>query len=157
MEKTLTVDINKCCGCRICEQFCAYNHGKSISEDNTRIRVVKDHKAFTNTPIVCQQCADPTCIKVCPTKALSQNANTGAVLVDQGLCVGCRICVKSCPYGGIHYVQTTKKVVICDLCNGEPKCVVNCPMQAIEYLDTNVAEDKYRENVARKIGGSNHE
>lgn len=153
MEKTLYVDTSKCVGCRICEQWCSFSHGKFVSEDNSRVKMVKDHRSFSNVPLICRQCAEPLCVKGCPTKALSKNEVTGAVMVNEEKCVGCRKCTRTCPYGAVHYVARIKKVRICDLCNGNPQCVSHCPMGAILYLDTNAAEDLYREQVARQMGG----
>lgn len=157
MEKTLLVDSSKCAGCRICEQWCAFTHGKYVNEDNSRIRVVKDHKNFTNIPLVCHQCGNPICVNSCPTKALAKDETTGAILLNKELCIGCRKCVRLCPYGAIHYVANTKTVTICDLCGGNPQCVSRCPMDAIMYLDTDAAEDNFREDIARKMGGQNNE
>jgi molybdopterin-containing oxidoreductase family iron-sulfur binding subunit len=47
---------------------------------------------------LCNHCANPPCVRVCPTRA-SFKREDGLVLVDYGLCMGCRLCMSACPYG----------------------------------------------------------
>jgi molybdopterin-containing oxidoreductase family iron-sulfur binding subunit len=45
----------------------------------------------------CFQCADPPCVKVCPTAATWQEPD-GIVVIDYDWCIGCRYCMAACPY-----------------------------------------------------------
>jgi molybdopterin-containing oxidoreductase family iron-sulfur binding subunit len=49
-------------------------------------------------PVQCQQCRNPACVKVCPTKATWQERD-GIVVIDYDWCIGCRCCMSACPYG----------------------------------------------------------
>ena len=62
---------------------------------------------------------------------------TGAKVVNDSTCVGCKVCTISCPFGTINYVQETGKVQKCDLCGGQPACAEACPTGAITYIDAN--------------------
>jgi Pyruvate/2-oxoacid:ferredoxin oxidoreductase delta subunit len=62
---------------------------------------------------------------------------TGAKIVNETTCVGCKVCTISCPFGTINYVQETGKVQKCDLCGGDPACATACPTGAITYVDAN--------------------
>ena len=62
---------------------------------------------------------------------------TGAKVVNEATCVGCKVCTISCPFGTINYVAETGKVQKCDLCGGNPACAEACPTQAITYVDAN--------------------
>jgi len=53
-------------------------------------------------PVACQQCRNPQCITVCPTKATWQEED-GIVVVDYNWCIGCRYCMAACPYGARHF------------------------------------------------------
>jgi len=58
-------------------------------------------------PLVCMQCANPSCKDVCPTGATQQDEN-GIVTVDPKLCMGCKYCVMACPYGARHIIPEFK-------------------------------------------------
>ena len=53
-------------------------------------------------PVACQQCRNPQCTTVCPTKATWQEED-GIVVVDYNWCIGCRYCMAACPYGARHF------------------------------------------------------
>ena len=48
--------------------------------------------------VLCNHCANPPCVRVCPTKATFRRKD-GLVLMDYHRCIGCRFCVAACPYG----------------------------------------------------------
>lgn len=49
-------------------------------------------------PLLCNHCAEPPCVRVCPTKATFQRPD-GIVAMDYHRCIGCRYCMAACPYG----------------------------------------------------------
>ena len=51
-----------------------------------------------NFLILCNHCAKPACVRVCPTKATFKRAD-GIVMQDMHRCIGCRICMAACPFG----------------------------------------------------------
>jgi Fe-S-cluster-containing dehydrogenase component len=48
---------------------------------------------------LCNQCANPPCVRACPTKATFKDKNTGIIMMDFHRCIGCRFCMAACPYG----------------------------------------------------------
>ena len=48
--------------------------------------------------ILCNHCAKPACVRVCPTKATFKRKD-GIVMQDMHRCIGCRICMAACPFG----------------------------------------------------------
>jgi molybdopterin-containing oxidoreductase family iron-sulfur binding subunit len=58
----------------------------------------------TSLPVMCQHCAEPPCVEVCPTGASFQRPD-GIVLVDKHICIGCRYCIMACPYGARNFVS----------------------------------------------------
>lgn len=127
---TLVVTPSRCTGCRTCELACAISHGEPMRPARSRIR------AFTfsekeNVPVMCLQCEDAACVKVCPVEALARNARTGAVEVSTERCVRCMLCVSACPFGNICEDQGTGRIVKCDLCGGDPICAKFCPSGAL--------------------------
>lgn len=57
-------------------------------------------KKYREKPFVtlCNHCAKPICVKVCPTQATFTNSQ-GIVMMDMHRCIGCRNCMAACPYG----------------------------------------------------------
>ena len=51
-----------------------------------------------NFMTICNHCAEPVCVRVCPVKATFMNAQ-GVVGMDMHRCIGCRNCMAACPYG----------------------------------------------------------
>jgi len=91
-------------------------------------------------PIQCQHCAEPECVKVCPTEA-SRKLEDGTVQVDKEKCIGCQFCAMACPYG-VRYLNEEERVVEkCTLCEqrtsqGElPQCVSQCGSRARFFGD----------------------
>lgn len=164
MMRRLLVMPSRCTGCRTCEIACAFSHpGRGGRPGRSAIRAFlynpraeatnspraqstsrtnESHDAArgiershdTGTPVVCLQCDTAACVEVCPTKALTRDEATGAVVVRDDRCVRCRTCVYACPFGNVAFDETSDKVIKCDLCRGEPRCAQFCPTQSLQYL-----------------------
>jgi carbon-monoxide dehydrogenase iron sulfur subunit len=85
-------------------------------------------------PMLCQQCEEAPCIAVCPRDALSRDTMLGRVALDYDLCIGCKMCVMACPFGGMGIDSQSRQVIKCDLCDGEPTCVRFCEPGALQFL-----------------------
>ena len=48
--------------------------------------------------LFCNHCANPACVRVCPTKATFKRPD-GIVMQDMHRCIGCRFCMAACPFG----------------------------------------------------------
>jgi len=132
----LTVDVEKCTGCRCCELACSLKNYQECNPSRARIYVVRSQVdgVITSIPVTCQQCEDALCVAMCPAAALSRNVETHAVVVDPDKCLGCRTCVEVCPFGAPSVDPRTGQAEKCDLCDGDPTCVKVCAEQAISYV-----------------------
>jgi Fe-S-cluster-containing hydrogenase component 2 len=135
MLKSLHIDAGKCTGCRQCEMACSYVKEGSFNPAKSRIKVFEFHAEGRFVPYTCTQCAYAWCAEACPVDAITIDVATGAKVVSDALCVGCKVCTIACPFGTINYSQDTGKVIKCDLCGGDPACAEACPTDAITYID----------------------
>ena len=150
MHNAIVTDLNRCVGCLSCSVACKSANSVPIGNFwNKVLRVGPNLKdGATQCPDVemyflptgCQHCADPECVKVCPTEA-SHIAADGSVQIDKDKCIGCQFCVMACPYGVRYLNQDEKVVEKCTLCEqktsqGElPQCVAQCAARARFFGD----------------------
>lgn len=58
-----------------------------------------DERNHAPVPVLCNHCASPSCVRVCPTKATWKRKSDGIVMMDMHRCIGCRYCIAACPFG----------------------------------------------------------
>ncbi len=108
----MLIDSTKCTtGCTDCVTACNSENGLSggkLPTDSQWIRKIEIKELRTSKtqslPMMCQHCAEPPCVDVCPTGASFKRAD-GIVLVDKHICIGCRYCVMACPYKARSFVH----------------------------------------------------
>jgi molybdopterin-containing oxidoreductase family iron-sulfur binding subunit len=129
----LLVDMNRCAaGCDACVTACDNENGLSGGKavtDAQWIRKIdlKDRRGQVRSlPMMCQHCAEPPCVDVCPTGASFKRAD-GIVLVDKHTCIGCRYCVLACPYGARSFVHEPVANQKPDVPRGKG-CVESCTL-----------------------------
>ena len=148
----MLIDAGRCGnGCDDCVSACSkenglQGHGRKATDAQwiRKIDITDPNTGNSQSlPMMCQHCADPPCVDVCPTGASFKRAD-GIVLVDKHTCIGCRYCMMACPYKArsfVHEVLEDQKtyaprgkgtVESCTMCvhridaGGQPACVEAC-------------------------------
>ncbi|TFF85665.1 MAG: 4Fe-4S dicluster domain-containing protein [Promethearchaeota archaeon] len=150
-RKVLIFEPKKCVGCRLCEQLCSLSHYGISNPSKARIRIFRNDERQLDLATYCHQCSDAPCIQACKFEALSRDPETKAILVDEEKCVGCRQCIRECPYAAPTMHPNGDYVIICDLCGGSPACVDICPEHAIQYIDVQKANNIYKSIYTQKM------
>ena len=132
----MLIDTRKCIGCHSCSVA-----GKSefdVPLGSTRSWVEYIEKgSYPNVsrnflPRLCNHCRHPQCVDVCPTGATYKRPQDGIVVVDSGLCIGCKYCIQACPYDARFLNPVTGFADKCDFCihrvskGLDPACVNSC-------------------------------
>jgi anaerobic carbon-monoxide dehydrogenase iron sulfur subunit len=134
--RSLLITPEKCTGCLQCEMACSFEHFGVFNTSKSVIKVFEFHHDGLKVPYTCTQCAEAWCLHACPVEAIKINDATGAKIVLDDICVGCKVCTIACPFGTVNYNHDTGKVMKCDLCGGDPACAQACPTGAITYVDS---------------------
>ena len=151
MTKVLMIHPDKCTGCHNCTLACSFGHESQFRPAATRIHVYTWEREGFSVPMMCQQCDEASCMKVCPTGALSRQKGTAMVEYDRAKCIGCRMCTLACPFGNAVYDGATGAILKCDQCGGDPQCAAFCPTQAIEHLPAETVNLQRKRNFAAKM------
>jgi len=157
------IDLTACIGCRSCEKACSKAHNlptlasppqadanSSLPRrrpDAHALTVVNEFKEAngsrpsTFVKVQCMHCDYPACESACIVGAIKKQ-ESGPVLWDSDMCIGCRYCMVACPFQipSFQYDTALKPdIVKCDMCinrtkdSGIPACVEICPVEALTY------------------------
>jgi formate dehydrogenase iron-sulfur subunit len=159
VEVAKLIDISKCIGCKACQAACmewndlreevgfaggSYDNPKDLSENTWTLMRFSEIEEKGNVEWLirkdgCMHCADPGCLKACPSPgAIVQYANGIVDFVSEN-CIGCGYCVKGCPFNIPRIAQKDHKAYKCTLCSDRvavgqaPACAKACPTQAIYF------------------------
>jgi carbon-monoxide dehydrogenase iron sulfur subunit len=149
-SRILITNPRACIGCRTCELFCSFQHYNEQNPARALLQVLKDETSGIDYPVICRHCDKPKCVEACYFGAIKRDPETGAVLIDHKLCVGCKNCISACPFGAIRIDPKTGYVTKCDLCGGDPYCAKMCKQGAIIYVEKTVAPSIFAHNAAAK-------
>ena len=104
MQKVLHINPDKCTGCLQCEMACSFENYGTFATAKSRIKVFDFHHTGKKVPYTCTQCDEAWCLHACPVEAITVDKATGAKVVNEATCVGCKVCTIACPFGTINYV-----------------------------------------------------
>jgi formate dehydrogenase iron-sulfur subunit len=153
------IDISKCIGCKACQSACmewndlrdmvgdtsgAYDNPRDLTDKSWT--VMRFFEVEPNGRLEwlirkdgCMHCADPGCLKACPSPGAIVQYSNGIVDFHQENCIGCGYCITGCPFDVPRISKMDSKAYKCTLCSDrvsvglEPACVKTCPTGAIVF------------------------
>lgn len=169
MQYAFHFDVSRCAQCFACEVACKAAHGLAPAAQEEpgatgpRYRQVmtllderEGHAPIQYLSLACMHCGDPACASVCPAKAITRDAEFGAVLVDRTKCIGCRYCSWACEFGAPQFGRDGL-MQKCDLCidrlreGRQPACVETCCGGALSVAPVGELSFEVRASAARKV------
>ncbi|MBN2655350.1 MAG: Fe-S cluster domain-containing protein [Nitrospirae bacterium] len=126
------VDIQKCTGCRKCEEACPKNVIEVLPASKMVLVAChsKDKGADTRKHCDAGCIACGKCVKICPFDAPKIEKNCS--VIDLSKCRVCGLCVAVCPTKAIvDMLPVRTKAFITDKCIGCGICAKVCPVSAI--------------------------
>jgi Fe-S-cluster-containing dehydrogenase component/formate-dependent nitrite reductase membrane component NrfD len=138
------IDLPKCIGCHACTIACKAEHQIPVGVNRCWVKTVErgtfpDSRRFF-FPVLCNQCEDAPCVRICPTNALFRRRD-GIVDLNGQACVGCRACMEACPYDQLFIDPNTRTAEKCNFCANrlenrlQPACVSVCPTECRIFGD----------------------
>ena len=160
VEVAKLIDISKCIGCKACQVACSewndlrdvightvgvYDNPADLSADTWTVMrfteyVEEDGRLeWLIRKDGCMHCAEPGCLKACPSPGAIVQYSNGIVDFVEEHCIGCGSCVTGCPFNVPRISKDDHKAYKCTLCSDrvsvglEPACVKTCPTGAITF------------------------
>jgi Fe-S-cluster-containing dehydrogenase component/formate-dependent nitrite reductase membrane component NrfD len=138
------IDLRKCIGCHACTIACKAEHDIPIGVNRCWVKTV-EQGTFPATrrfffPVLCNQCDEAPCARICPTNALYKRRD-GIVDLHGDACIGCRACMVACPYDQLFIDPNTHTAEKCNFCANRvenellPACVSVCPTECRIFGD----------------------
>jgi Fe-S-cluster-containing dehydrogenase component len=179
----LVIDLDTCVGCHACAVNCkewntgghsaplpdrdpygAHAAGVWFNRVHTFEAGEGAKSRTVHFPRSCLHCEQPACVTVCPTGASYKRAEDGIVLVNEDICIGCKLCSWACPYGAREFDDDAGVMKKCTLCidriynetldeaDRVPACVATCPVSARHFGDLGDPESAVSKLVAERGG-----
>jgi formate dehydrogenase iron-sulfur subunit len=159
-EVAKLIDTSKCIGCKACQTACmewndlrdeigtttgVYDNPIDLTDQSWTVMRFSEYEnpkgdlEWLIRKDGCMHCADPGCLKACPSPgAIVQYAN-GIVDFHEEHCIGCGYCIAGCPFDVPRISKRDHKAYKCTLCSDrvavglEPACIKACPTGALSY------------------------
>ena len=153
--KAFVLDPPRCTGCEACRVACSIENRIPMERSwRTVHHANPEHVAGVaafHLSLACNHCAQPACLHACPASAYSKDPDSGAVLLDDSRCIGCRYCSWACPYDAPRFEASRGVMGKCTFCverlhsGRAPACAAACPTGALgtEDLRPNLPEPAF--------------
>ena len=174
-EVAKLIDTSKCIGCKACQVACSewndlrdevgtsagtYDNPIDLTAESWTVMKFAEYENPDSGNLEwlirkdgCMHCAEPGCLKACPSPGAIVKYANGIVDFDQDKCIGCGYCITGCPFNIPRISEKDKKAYKCTLCSDrvsvglEPACVKTCPTGAIVFG----SKEDMKEHAAGRI------
>ncbi len=159
LEVAKLIDLSRCIGCKACQAACMewndlrdevgvnqgfYTNPADLSGQSWTLMRFYEHQIQGSLQWLilkdgCLHCAEPGCLKACPSPGAIVQYTNGVVDFHQESCIGCGYCIAGCPFNVPRLSKHDNKAYKCTLCSDrisvglEPACVKSCPTQALSF------------------------
>lgn len=178
--KVFIVDLSRCNGCYCCQIACKDEHvgndwtpyAKPQPDTGQFWLGLKEtvhghvpHVKVSYVPQMCHHCDEAPCITGCKAEAIYKRPD-GLVIIDPEKCIGCKLCVDTCPH---HAIFLNEQLNLAQKCTGcshlldndpeewtVPRCVDQCPTEALlfgeeeEFADFIAQAEPYKPHLGTK-------
>ena len=184
MRLGMVIDLDKCTGCQACTIACCSENNLPKGIERTKVYPIGPKGKFPNVsmqlvPMLCMQCDDAPCVKVCPIKATYKRED-GIVIQDNSKCMGCKYCMTACPYEARSFtkyvpfseydeipsninpsstIAPRHTIQKCDFCShrqdatdgiADTACIIACPSDARYIGDLDDPNSEINQLIRRK-------
>lgn len=167
--KVFIVDLSRCNGCYCCQIACKDEHvgndwtpyAKPQPDTGQFWLGLKEtvhghvpHVKVSYVPQMCHHCDEAPCIAGCKAEAIYKRPD-GLVIIDPEKCIGCKLCVDTCPH---HAIFLNEQLNLAQKCTGcshlldndpeewtVPRCVDQCPTEALRFGE----EEEFADFIAQ--------
>jgi formate dehydrogenase iron-sulfur subunit len=174
-EVAKLIDVSKCIGCKACQTACmewndlreepgvnvgVYDNPADLTPAAWTVMRFAEYENESTGNLEwlirkdgCMHCAEPGCLKACPSPGAIVQYTNGIVDFHEENCIGCGYCVTGCPFNVPRISQKDKKAYKCTLCSDrvgvglEPACVKTCPTGAIMFGTKQAMKDQADERI----------
>jgi formate dehydrogenase iron-sulfur subunit len=168
------IDVTKCIGCKACQVACmewndlrddigtnfgSYQNPADLSDRSWTLMRFSEYEnpkgdlEWLIRKDGCMHCADPGCLKACPSPGAIVQYSNGIVDFQEENCIGCGYCVTGCPFDIPRISRRDHKAYKCTLCSDrvavgmEPACIKACPTGALVFG----TKEDMQEHAAERI------
>lgn len=175
-EVAKLIDVTRCIGCKACQAACmewnnlrqepgvcegSIQNPMDLTPDAWTIMRYSEVEVAGNLEWLirkdgCMHCADPGCLKACPSPGAIVQYKNGIVDFHEEHCIGCGYCITGCPFNIPRISPTDHKAYKCTLCSDrvavglEPACIKACPTQAL-YFGTKTDMKRHAETRVTEL------
>jgi formate dehydrogenase iron-sulfur subunit len=173
-EVAKLIDVSKCIGCKACQVACnewndlrdtggtfvgVYDNPSDLGAESWTVMRFSEYEEedgrleWLIRKDGCMHCADPGCLKACPSPGAIVQYSNGIVDFVEEHCIGCGSCITGCPFDVPRLSKKDHKAYKCTLCSDrvgvglEPACVKTCPTGAITFG----SKEDMKEHAAERV------